>query len=100
MITGNGVPGNNNTNELNLNNGGWVIIGILIAVIVILTVVLCIISYKKQCKIDNLRHYLNKRFTEEELTLIQNYRNLNPQEKADIQNTLKTLSDNPQSPKE
>lgn len=94
MITGDNQPGNINTNEIDLNNGGWVIIAILICIIVLLLIVLFIHSYRLYGKIAKLQNEFQKDITNDETEFLLAYRTLDSRDKTIIQNTIKTLTEN------
>lgn len=94
MITGDNKPGNINTNELDLNNGGWIIIGVLIGIIIVLLVVLIVKCLKSDKKINNLQSLLKNEINDKEMDMILTYRTLNTNDKEIVRDTLKSLSNN------
>ncbi len=94
MITGDNKPGNINTNEIDLNNGGWVLIGILIGIIVILLIVLLVKCLMSTNKIDKLQSLLKNEIDDKEMNMILTYRKLNDKDKTIVNDTLKSLSNN------
>ena len=53
----NGSPSNNNTNEFDLNNGGWILIAVLLSIIVILIIAMVIqhcLAERKYTKLNEL----------------------------------------------
>lgn len=101
MITGSSTPSNVNTNELDLNNGGWILIAILICIIVIMTIIICVMGYKRQRRIETLQELLLKNiFTEEDKELLSKYHSLNDRDKMIIRETLEALEKNNNPKKE
>lgn len=90
----NGIPSNTNTNEIDLNNGGWILIAILICIIVALVVIIIIqycLANKKYMKLNEL---YKKDLNDKEKELLFKYRKLNNTEQTIVDNTLKTLTEN------
>lgn len=96
MITGSNKPTNSNWNQINLNNGGWVIIAILICIIVILIAVTLIIYFKSRKTIAKLQEFSQNEISDEERDLLLQYRKLDIRDKNVIINTISTLSQNHQ----
>lgn len=94
MITGDNKPGNINTNEFDLNNGGWVLIGILIGIIVLLIIVLIIKYFMSNKKIETLQSLLKNELNDKEMNIILTYRALDNKDKSIVNDTLKSLSKN------
>lgn len=94
MITEGNTPDNINTNEIDLNNGGWILIGILIGVIVILLIALLIRYLMSTNKIDKLQSLLKNEIDDKEMNMILTYRKLNDKDKTIVNDTLKSLSNN------
>ncbi len=92
MQTGDSKPGNINTNELDLNNGGWIVIGILIGIIVILSIILLVRYFITTSKIDKLQSLFKNEISNKEMKMILTYRELNDEDKSIINDTLKSLS--------
>ena len=100
MYTGDATPGNVNTNELDLNNGGWILIAILVCIIVVMIIIMFVMRYKMQTKIFKQQEQFQKGINEEEANLLLKYRTLNDRDKTIIRDTLKTLEKNNNSQKE
>lgn len=94
MIEGDNIPGNINTPKVDLNNGGWILIAILIALLIITFFIAVYINYKNQKKINKLKEYIRKDISEKEYDLILKYRILNNNDKTVIDDTLKSLNKN------
>ncbi len=94
MLIGNSTPSNTNTNELDLNNGGWVIIIVLSCIILAILIIFFVRSCLFLDKIDSLKKLLKNELNDSEMKLILTYRNLNYKDKIVINDTLKTLSKN------
>ncbi len=94
MITEGNTPDNINTNEIDLNNGGWILIGILIGVIVVLLIALLIRYLMSTNKIDKLQSLLKNEIDDKEMNMILTYRKLNDKDKTIVNDTLKSLSNN------
>lgn len=92
-MTGDNIPGNVSTG-VDLNNGGWILIGILIALLLIVSFITIYINFKSKEKIHKLNEFIKTKLSEEEQKLINNFRKLNPQGKAFINDTCKTLTNN------
>ena len=79
-----------------LNNGGWIIIGVLLAIILVLIFVIVYFVFKldkykgkEETKNTELN---NADLSEEEKQTITEYRKLSDQEKQIINNTIKTFN--------
>lgn len=97
MITGDGRPSNTTANQLDLNNGGWTFIAILIGIILILIIIILIIHFKNKTTISKLREFSKNEITDEERDLLLKYRQLNIRDKNVINDTLLSLSENHQN---
>lgn len=100
MITGDGIPGNTNTGNTDLNNGGLIFIIVLICIIAIMAVIMFIIWYNARTKINNLQKQFKEGITDDETNLLLKYKNLNDRDKTILKDTLKTLSQNNDTKKE
>ena len=87
MQSGNNQPSNTNTNELDLNNGGWYVIAILIGIIIVLVGVM-IYKTTKAHKTE----ILPPDTKQEDKQLLTEYHKLNDQEKQLVNDTIKTLN--------
>lgn len=82
--------------SLDLNNGGWIIIGILILIIVVLMFAILYLylkadKYKTKENAENDRS-INAELSEEERQIITEFRKLTDQEKQIINDTIKTFN--------
>lgn len=90
-VSGDGKPNNINTNEIDLNNGGWIVIGILIAIIAILMIKDIVVHYKQAKKFSDLNTLASNGLNEDETNLIIKYRKLDSRDKTVIKDTLSSL---------
>ena len=100
MFTGDDKPGNVNTHEIDLNNGGWIIIGILIFIVVALLVILIVQMLRHSSKDNKAHNQTTTNTNNEEAELLSNYRVLSDCDKKIIQKTMKTLTENDEPKKE
>ena len=94
MGHGDNIPGNVNTNEFDLNNGGWILIAVLfcnIAILIICMVIQHCLAERKYMKLDEL---YKKDLNDKEKLLLAKYRKLNGTEQTIIDDTIKTLTEN------
>ena len=82
--------------SLDLNNGGWIIIGILIFIIVVLMFAILYLylkadKYKTKENAENVR-LNNAELSEEERQIITEFRKLTDQEKQILNDTIKTFN--------
>ncbi len=97
-MTGDNIPGNTNTHEIDLNNGGWIVIAILILIIIALTVILIVMYNKMNVKINLLQKHKDNKLTNEELQILTQFAKLNNNSKNKV---AKILSQNtPDEPPE
>lgn len=94
MWSGDDIPGNVNTGEVDLNNGGWIVIAVLIAIIVALCIILAIKHYLAEKKYKKLNEFYNQDLSDKEKELIYKFRKLNSTEQTIVEDTLKTLTKN------
>lgn len=96
MVTGSNKPTNTNWNQIDLNNGGWIIIAILICIIVILIAITLFIYLKSQRKINELQMLADNNTSDEEQKLLTQYRKLNTHDKNIVIDTISTLHNSQQ----
>ena len=99
-ITGDDKPGNIPSYEVDLNNGGWTVIIILICLVLALVIILFVTYHMYHSKMDSLKKLMKNELSENEMRIILTYRKLNDNNKAIITGTLKTLENNNENPKE
>ncbi|MCM1437649.1 MAG: hypothetical protein NC131_00355 [Roseburia sp.] len=90
-----GTTPSNNSYGLDLNNGGWAFIAVLICIIFVLIVITLIIYFKSNKKINELKKLLTIEITADEYNLLVKYRKLHSRDKATINNTLLCLNTKP-----
>lgn len=93
MITGDGIPGNANTNSLNITmNIGWLLL--IIFLIVGVAIFIAFICYHaKDKKIEQLKKLIKEQPTDKEIQLIIEYRKLSNNNQKVIDNAVKDLND-------
>ncbi len=79
-------------NELDLNNGGWILIGILIALVAIFIITTIYFGYKASAYKSIAETKNNSTdISETEMNVIEKYRNLTDNDKAAINQMLNSL---------
>ena len=91
-ITEGNQPSNIPAYEVDLNNGGWTIIIILISIVIALTIILCVKCSLLQNKINSLKKLLKNELNNKEIKMVITYRELNNDNKTVIDNAFKTLT--------
>ena len=93
MISGVNVAGNKPVAG-DLNNGGWILITILIALIVFLFIIAVFVYINSNKKLQKLKEFYKSDLSEKERNLLTQYRKLNDTDKNVIEDTVKSLSIN------
>ena len=93
MLEGDNIAGNKPVAS-DLNNGGWILIVILIALIVFLFIIAIYVYINSKKEIQKLKNFYKNDLSEKERNLLTQYRDLNDTDKSIIEDTVKSLSIN------